>query len=111
MKGREIFKTAVRTLSDFAVTALEENGFSLQELDWFIPHQANLRIIEAIAKRLDFPMEKILINIDRFGNTSSATVPTALDQGIREGRIKKGQLILLDVFGAGLTYGSLLLRL
>ena len=110
MKGKEIFKVAVKTLADYAVEALEANQLSLSELDWFIPHQANLRIIEAVAKRLDCPMEKVLVNIERFGNTSSATVPTALDEAVRSGKIKPGQTVLFDVFGAGLTYGSILLR-
>ena len=110
MKGKEIFKVAVRTLADYAVKALEANNVKLEEVDWMIPHQANLRIIEAVAKRLDFPMEKVLVNIDRFGNTSAATVPTAFDEAVRDGRIKPGQLILMDVFGAGLTYGSILMR-
>lgn len=110
MKGKEIFKSAVRTLSDYALLAIESNQLKPEDIDWIIPHQANLRIIEAVAKRLDFPMSKVLVNIDRFGNTSSATVPTALDEAIRDGRIKKGQTLLLDVFGAGLTYGSVLVR-
>lgn len=110
MKGKEIFKVAVKTLADFALKALESNQMAATELDWMIPHQANLRIIEAVAKRLDFPMEKVLVNIDRYGNTSSATVPTMLDEAIRDGRIQRGQSVLLDVFGAGLTYGSILLR-
>ena len=110
MKGKEIFKVAVKTLADFALEALEANQLSLSDLDWFIPHQANLRIIEAVAKRLNCPMEKVLINVDRFGNTSSATVPTVLDEAVRSGQIKPGQTVLLDVFGAGLTYGSILLR-
>jgi 3-oxoacyl-[acyl-carrier-protein] synthase-3 len=110
MKGREMYKVAVRTLGDYAVSALDANGLRLDQLDWLVPHQANLRIIEAVAKRLDLPMEKVLINIDRFGNTSSATIPTALDEGIRSGRIKPGQTVLLDAFGAGVTYGSILLR-
>ena len=110
MKGKEIFKVAVKTLADYAIEALEANHLSLSDLDWFIPHQANLRIIEAVAKRLDCPMEKVLINIERFGNTSSATVPTALDEAVRAGKIKPGQTVLCDVFGAGLTYGSILLR-
>ena len=110
MKGREIFKVAVRTLSDYAVQALEAQGMSINDLDWFVPHQANLRIIEAVAKRLNFPMEKVLINLDRYGNTSSATVPTALDEAVRDGRVKQGHTILMDVFGAGLTYGSLVMR-
>lgn len=110
MKGKEIFKVAVKTLADFAVQALEANGYRIQDLDWLVPHQANLRIIEAVAKRLDFPMEKVLVNIDRFGNTSAATVPTALDEGVRSGKVKPGHLVLFDVFGAGLTYGSVLAR-
>ncbi len=110
MKGKEIFKSAVRTLSDYAVMAIEANGLKPEEIDWLIPHQANLRIIEAVAKRLNFPMSKVLVNIDRFGNTSSATVPTAMDEAVRDGRIQKGQTLLLDVFGAGLTYGSILVR-
>ncbi len=110
MKGKEIFKVAVKTLADFAIEALESNGLTLSELDWIIPHQANLRIIEAVAKRLGVSMEKVLVNIDRFGNTSSATVPTAFDEAVRDGRIQPGQTVLFDVFGAGLTYGSVLLR-
>ncbi len=110
MKGKEIFKVAVRTLSDFALRAAEANGMNLGDIDWVVPHQANLRIIEAVAKRLDLHMEKMIVNIDRYGNTSAATVPTALDEAVRDGRIKSGQVVLLDVFGAGLTYGSVLLR-
>ena len=110
MSGKEIFKVAVRTLTEFAHRALNENGLDISDLDWFVPHQANLRIIEAVAERLEFPLEKILVNVDRFGNTSAATVPTALDEGVRTGKIKRGDLILLDTFGAGLTYGSILLR-
>jgi len=110
MKGKEIFKAAVRTLSDFAILALETNGLTVADVDWVVPHQANLRIIEAVAKRLDIPLSKVLVNIDRYGNTSSGTVPTALDEGVRDGRIQPGHTVLLDVFGAGLTYGSLLMR-
>jgi len=95
---------------DFAQRALDENKISLDDLDWFVPHQANLRIIEAVAKRLKLPKEKVLINIDKYGNTSSATIPSAFDEAVRDGRIKKGQTVLLDAFGAGLTYGSILIR-
>ena len=110
MKGKEIFKIAVKTLADFANYALKKNQMTVKELDWFVPHQANRRIIEAVAKRLDLPMEKVLINVDRYGNTSAATIPTALDEAVRDGIIKSGQTVLLDAFGAGLTYGSILLR-
>lgn len=110
MKGKEIFKVAVKTLADFAIEAVKANGLKLKDIDWVIPHQANLRIIEAVARRLEIPMDRVLVNIDRFGNTSTATVPTALDEAVRDGRIQSGHTILLDVFGAGLTYGSALLR-
>ena len=110
MYGKEIFKVAVRTLAEFAHRSLESNGYSIQDLDWFIPHQANYRIIEAVAKRLDCPMEKVVVNVDRYGNTSAATIPSALDEAVRDGRIQKGQLIMLDSFGAGLTYGAILMR-
>jgi 3-oxoacyl-[acyl-carrier-protein] synthase-3 len=110
MKGKEIFKVAVKTLADFALHTLNKNSMTIGDLDWFVPHQANLRIIEAVVKRIKLPMEKVLINVDRYGNTSAATIPTALDEAARDGRIKSGQTVLLDAFGAGLTYGSLLLR-
>jgi hypothetical protein len=93
MKGKEIFKIAVRTLADFAQRAVDANGITFNDVDWVIPHQANLRIIEAVANRLDIPMSKVLVNIDRYGNTSAATVPTMLDEAVRDGRIKKGQLL------------------
>lgn len=110
MNGREIFKVAVRTLTEFAQHILEKNHFSIEDVDWFVPHQANQRILEAVAQRLRLPAEKVLINVDRYGNTSAATIPTMLDEAIRDGRIKKGQLLLLDAFGAGFTYGAMLIR-
>jgi 3-oxoacyl-[acyl-carrier-protein] synthase-3 len=110
MYGKEIFKVAVRTLDEFARKALEANHKTIDDLDWFVPHQANRRIIEAVGKRLNIPPEKVLINVDRFGNTSAATVPTMLDEAVRDGSIQRGQLVLLDSFGAGLTYGSILLH-
>jgi len=110
LKGPEVFKLAVKILSDFALDALTANGMTPADLDWFIPHQANIRIIEGVADRLKLPMSKVLVNIERYGNTSSATIPTMLDEAVRDGRVKPGQLLLLDVFGAGLTYGSMLLR-
>ncbi len=110
MKGTEIFKVAVRTLTEFAVRALEHNNLTVEELDWFVPHQANYRILEAVARRLKLPDEKLVLNVDRYANTSAATIPTALDEAVRDGRIKEGDTVLLDAFGAGLTNGSLLLR-
>ena len=110
MNGREIFKVAVRTLTEFARSALENNHLTISDVDWFIPHQANRRIIEAVANRLDLSMDKVLLNVDKYGNTSAATIPTVLDAALRDGLIQEGQLLLLDCFGAGLTYGSILMR-
>jgi 3-oxoacyl-[acyl-carrier-protein] synthase III len=110
MNGRDIFKVAVRTLTEFALLALSGHGLGVQDVDWFVPHQANQRILEAVAQRLGFPPEKVLINVDRYGNTSAATIPTVLDEAVRDGRIQKGQLLLLDAFGAGFTYGAMLVR-
>jgi 3-oxoacyl-[acyl-carrier-protein] synthase-3 len=110
MNGREIFKVAVRTLVECAQQTLAKNQMTIDDLDWFVPHQANMRIIEAVAKRLGFPMDRVLINVDRFGNTSAATIPTVLDEALRSGRIQDGQTILFDAFGAGLTAGAILLR-
>ena len=110
MNGREIFKVAVRTLTKFAHKALDGCGMDLKDVDWFVPHQANFRILEAVAHRLELPMEKMLINVDRYGNTSAATIPTILDEAVRDGRIKKGQILLLDAFGAGFTYGAMIIR-
>ncbi len=110
MKGPEMFKVAVRTLTDSARTVVERSGLTLKDVAWVLPHQANLRIIEAVAKRLDIPMTRVLTNIEKFGNTSSATVPTVLDQAVRSGKIQRGQILVLDVFGAGLTWGAMALR-
>lgn len=110
MNGREIFKVAVRTLVECAQQTLAKSQMTIADLDWFVPHQANIRIIEAVADRLQFPMDRVLINLDRFGNTSAATIPTVLDEALRDGRIQEGQTILFDAFGAGLTAGAVLLR-
>jgi 3-oxoacyl-[acyl-carrier-protein] synthase-3 len=110
MNGREIFKVAVRTLVECAARVLDQNQMTVADLDWFVPHQANIRIIEAVADRLNYPMDRVLVNVDRFGNTSAATIPTVLDGALRDGRIKPGQTVLFDAFGAGLTAGSVLLR-
>jgi 3-oxoacyl-[acyl-carrier-protein] synthase-3 len=83
---------------------------TIDDIDWFVPHQANLRILEAVANRMGIPMEKVLVNVDRFANSSAATVPTILDEAVRDGRIQKGQTILLDAFGAGLTCGAVLIK-
>lgn len=105
-----MFKVATRTLADSARVVLGEAGLSQDQLDWVVPHQANVRIIETTAKLLDMPMDKMIVNIDKYGNTSAATVPIAFHEAVTDGRIKRGQTVLFDSFGAGLTYGATLLR-
>ncbi len=110
MRGREIFKHAVRTMSESCEEALKQNNVSPQEVSWIIPHQANLRIMEAVAKHFGIGMDKVVVEIEDTGNTSAATIIIAMDRAIRDGRIQRGQNILLTAFGAGITSGSLLLR-
>jgi 3-oxoacyl-[acyl-carrier-protein] synthase-3 len=110
MKGREIFKHAVRTMSDACNEALTANNMSASDVDWIIPHQANIRIIEAVAKHFGAPMEKVIVEIADVGNTSAATIPIALDRAVRDNRIKPGHNVLLTAFGAGVTSGSLLMK-
>ncbi|MCH8866957.1 MAG: ketoacyl-ACP synthase III [Proteobacteria bacterium] len=110
MQGNEVFKVAVKTLANVATQALESAGIGLSELDWLIPHQANIRIIQATAKRLGMPMDKIVLTIQDHGNTSAASVPMALDVSVRDGRVQRGQLVLLEAFGGGFTWGSVLMR-
>ncbi|MDH3508068.1 MAG: ketoacyl-ACP synthase III [Gammaproteobacteria bacterium] len=110
MKGNEVFKVAVRTLERMVDEVLEANDLKQGEIDWFVPHQANLRIIAATAKRLDIPMERVVLTVAEHGNTSAASVPMALDTGIRDGRIKRGDLLLLEAFGGGFTWGASLIR-
>jgi len=110
MRGNEVFKVAVKTLGAVAQEALKANNIDQSELDWLIPHQANLRIIQATAKRLKLPLEKVILTVQDHGNTSAASVPMALDVGVRDGRIKRGQLVLMEAFGGGFTWGSVLMR-
>ncbi len=110
MAGSEVFKHAVKALDSVVDEALSANGLHRQDLDWLIPHQANLRIIEATRKRLEMPEEQVVVTVDRHGNTSSASVPLALDEAVRSGRVQRGQLVLLEAFGGGFTWGSALLR-
>jgi 3-oxoacyl-[acyl-carrier-protein] synthase-3 len=110
MSGNEVFRVAVKTLGAVAERALQANGIDKDELDWLVPHQANMRIIQATAKRLGLPMEKVILTVQDHGNTSAASVPMALDVGIRDGRIERGQLILMEAFGGGFTWGSVLMR-
>ncbi|MDD4335151.1 MAG: ketoacyl-ACP synthase III [Desulfotomaculaceae bacterium] len=110
MKGRDIFKFAVRATARAATEVLGAAGVEISDVDYFIPHQANSRIIEAAAKRLKLPAEKVLINVDRYGNTSTASIPIALTEAVRAGRIKKGDHILMVGFGAGLTWAAAVLK-
>jgi 3-oxoacyl-[acyl-carrier-protein] synthase-3 len=110
MKGKEVFKYAVRGMEEAARDILEQHGIAANQIDLVIPHQANLRIIESIAQYLELPLDRFFVNLDRYGNTSAASIPIALDEARRAGRIKAGDLTLLVAFGAGLTYGSALIR-
>jgi len=110
MKGNDVFKIAVNTLGELATSTLEKNNISADELDWFIPHQANSRIILAIAKKIKLPKEKIIITVNKHGNTSAASIPLALDDSNKKGLLKEGNLIMFEAFGAGFTWGSNLLR-
>lgn len=110
MKGNETFKVAVRTLEEIARTTLSANHFRVEDLDLYVPHQANVRILRAVMERLGLPIEKVLLNLDRYGNTSAASIPIALDEAVREGRIKGGSLVMLGAFGAGLTWASAMIR-
>jgi 3-oxoacyl-[acyl-carrier-protein] synthase-3 len=110
MKGKEVFKLAVRGMDEAAREILEQHRLHADQISLVIPHQANLRIIEAISEYLELPMDRFFVNVDRYGNTSAASIPLALDEARRAGRIKTGDLVLLVAFGAGLTYGSALIR-
>ncbi len=110
MKGNETFKVAVKTLAQLAARTLEENGLDPSQLSLLIPHQANLRIIQATARRLKLPEEKVFVNIEKYGNTSAASIPIALDEAVRTGRVNDGEYILLEAFGGGLTWASALLK-
>jgi 3-oxoacyl-[acyl-carrier-protein] synthase-3 len=110
MKGAEVFKVAVNTLSKLVDQTLAKGGVEKSEIDWLVPHQANLRIIQAAAKKLDMPMERVVVTVQDHGNTSAASIPLALDVAVRDGRIQRGQLLLLETFGGGFTWGSALIR-
>ena len=110
MRGNEVFKVAVRTLGRIVEETLSANQLEKSDLTWLIPHQANLRIISAMAKMLDMNMDHVVVTVDRHGNTSAASVPLALDEAIRDGRIQRGDLLLLEAFGGGFTWGSALIR-
>jgi len=110
MSGNEVFKVAVTNLGKVVEEALAANGLERAALDWLVPHQANLRIIQATARKLDLPMERVIVTVQDHGNTSTASVPLALDVGVRDGRIRRGDLLLLEAFGAGVTWGAALVR-
>lgn len=110
MKGNETFKIAVKSMEEATKEALDANKLEMDDVDLFIPHQANMRILNAVAQRLGLAREKLMINLDRFGNTSAASIPLALDQAVQEGRIHKGSVVLLAAFGAGLTWASTVVR-
>jgi 3-oxoacyl-[acyl-carrier-protein] synthase-3 len=110
MNGNAVFRRAVATLDSIARETLDRNGIDKHDLDWFVPHQANMRIITAAAKKLDMPMERVIVTVAEHANTSAASIPLALDVAVRDGRIKRGELLLFEAFGAGFTWGSALLR-
>jgi len=110
MKGSEVFKSAVRSMGDAAQKVIDMGGVSQEDVDLLITHQANIRIIEATARRIKLPMDKVYINIDRYGNTSAASIPIALDEARKNGRIKEGSNVVLVAFGAGFTWGSALIK-
>jgi 3-oxoacyl-[acyl-carrier-protein] synthase III len=110
MQGNEVFKIAVNTLGRIVDETLAANNLAKRDMNWLVPHQANIRILAATAKKLDMPMSRVVVTIGEHGNTSAASVPLALDQAIRDGRIKRGETLLLAAFGAGFTWGSVLVK-
>ena len=110
MKGNEVFKVAVNTLSKLVDETLDKNNMDKSSIDWLVPHQANLRIIKAAAKKLSLPLEQVVVTIDDHANTSAASIPLALNEAVKDGRIKEDQVLLLEAFGSGFTWGSVLLR-
>ena len=106
MQGRKVFKIAVTKLGELVENTLQKQGLEAQQIDWFVPHQANIRIIQATAEKLGFSMDKVICTVDTHSNTSSASIPLALDVAVRDGRVQRGQMLLLEAFGGGLTWGS-----
>ena len=111
MSGNAVFKMAVKTLDAIVDETLAANALDKSDIDWLVPHQANIRIITATAKKLGMSMDNVVVTVERHGNTSAASVPLALDTAVREGKIKPGQLVLLEAFGGGFTWGSVLVRM
>ena len=111
MEGNDVFKVAVKSMESATIDAIAKANISPEDIDLFVPHQANYRILEAVRKRLNFPEEKVFANLDKYGNTSGASVPLALDEAIRKGRVKEGNLVLFAAFGAGFTWGASVVKL
>jgi 3-oxoacyl-[acyl-carrier-protein] synthase-3 len=111
MAGQEVFKVAVKNLTSASKAAIEAAGLATTDIDWVVAHQANMRILTQVASRLDIPLDRFIINIERYGNTSSASIPIALDEAVRDGRIKPGQTVLMCALGAGISWGSALVRI
>jgi 3-oxoacyl-[acyl-carrier-protein] synthase-3 len=110
MEGNGVFKVAVNTLDAIVDETLSANGMQKSDIDWLVPHQANIRILQATAKKLDMSMDKVVVTVDKHGNTSAASIPLALDTAVRDGRIKRGEIILMEAFGGGFTWGSALIK-
>ena len=110
MEGNTVFKFAVKVLEEVVQEAIAKNNLQTTDIDWLIPHQANIRIIQSTAKKLGLPMDKVVVAVDKHGNTSAASIPLALDMAVRDGRIQPDQLILLEGVGGGFTWGAVLLR-
>jgi 3-oxoacyl-[acyl-carrier-protein] synthase III len=110
MEGNTVFKLAVNTLDQIVDETLSANGMQKSDIDWLVPHQANIRILQATAKKLDMSMDKVVVTVDKHGNTSAASIPLALDVAVRDGRIKRGEIILMEAFGGGFTWGSALIK-
>jgi 3-oxoacyl-[acyl-carrier-protein] synthase-3 len=110
MRGNETFKMAVRSIEEVCREVLDAAGLTCADVDWLVPHQANGRIIDAVGQRLKIPAERCYVNVDRFGNTSSASIPIALDEAVRAGKINEGDIVLMAAFGAGLTWGASVIR-
>ncbi len=110
MEGNGVFKVAVNTLDAIVDETLTANGMQKSDIDWLVPHQANIRILQATAKKLDMSMDKVVVTVDKHGNTSAASIPLALDTAVRDGRIKRGEIILMEAFGGGFTWGSALIK-
>jgi 3-oxoacyl-[acyl-carrier-protein] synthase-3 len=110
MEGNAVFKVAVNTLDAIVDETLEANGMAKSDIDWLVPHQANIRILQSTAKKLGLSMDQVVVTVDKHGNTSAASIPLALDVAVRDGRIKRGETILMEAFGGGFTWGSVLMK-